>query len=160
MRAMRVDKLTLSAMAATLRLYRNQPQAEQEIPLLRMLSMPLENLKLRADKLAAQIGHLSKIKSVDVIQEYSMLGGGSLPTQRIPTWCTAITPASISVDRLVFRLRDASPAVIGRVANDRFLLDFRTIDPAWDLRLAEILQGLDHSKSTQSASASNRPNGQ
>lgn len=58
MRAMRVDKMTLAALAATLRLYRDEEKAKQEVPILRMLSMPTENLKLRATKLAQQISHL------------------------------------------------------------------------------------------------------
>ena len=142
MRAMRVDKLTLAALAATLRLYRNMETAEQEIPLLRMLSMPNENLKLRAEKIAGQIGHLSAIGSCEVIEEKSMLGGGSLPTQSIPTWCLALTPADQSVDKFATRLRKGSPALIGRVQKERLLCDLRTISPAQDIQLVSLFESL------------------
>lgn len=142
MRAMRVDKLTLAALSATLRLYRNMETAEQEIPVLRMLSMPIENLKLRAEKIAGQINHLSAIEACEVVEEHSMLGGGSLPTQSIPTWCLAITPAGESVDRFAARLRKASPALIGRVQKERWFCDLRTVSPAHDIQLVSLFESL------------------
>lgn len=142
MRAMRVDKLTLAALAATLRLYRNIETAEQEIPLLRMLSMPVENLKLRAEKIVGQVRHLSGVESCEVVEEFSMLGGGSLPTQTIPTWCVAITPINDSVDKLVSALRKGTPSLIGRVHNNRLLLDLRTIDPSQDMAVVSLFETL------------------
>ena len=143
MRAMRVGKMTLAALQATLLEYRNPELAEQRIPLLRMLSMPIENLKLRADKIAGQIGKCVFVKSVSAIEQQSMLGGGSLPDQRIPTWCVSIEPAEVTIDQLTSKLRDATPAVMGRVSKDRLLLDMRTVDPSQDLKLVEILEGLE-----------------
>ena len=142
MRAMRVDKMTLAALAATLRLYRDPANAEQEIPLLRMLSMPVENLQLRADKLSPQIAYQQTIGACEVVSEQSMLGGGSLPTQKIPTFCLSIEPASGSVDALAAKLRRCHPAVMGRVQKGRFLLDLRTIAPAEDLELVKIFESL------------------
>lgn len=142
MRAMRVDKMTLSALAATLRLYRDEETAKQQIPILRMLSMPQENLKLRATKLAQQISHLSLVANCDVVEDQSMLGGGSLPTQKIATWCVAIEPASGSVNGLAHRLRDATPSTIGRVQKDRLFLDMRTVQPAQDAELVSIFESL------------------
>jgi len=143
MRALRVDKITLAALATTLGLYRNLEQAEQKIPLLRMLSMPVENLKLRAEKLAGQIGHLNCIDSCEVVEEASMLGGGSLPTQTIPTWCVAITANGSSIDQFAAKLRNSTPSVIGRVQKERLLLDLRTISPAQDLHLVTAFEHLD-----------------
>ncbi len=142
MRAMRVDKMTLAALAATLRLYRNQETAEQEVPILRMLSMPIENLKLRADKLAQQISYLPEIGDCKVVQEQSMLGGGSLPTQKIPTWCVAVSTAKGSVDNLANRLRAATPSLIGRVHKDQLLIDLRTVFPSQDLEVVAIFESL------------------
>ena len=105
--------------------------------------MPIENLKLRADKIVGQIGKCVFVKSVNAIEQQSMLGGGSLPDQRIPTWCVSIEPAEVTVDQLAGKLRDVTPAVMGRVSKDRLLLDMRTIDPAQDLKLVEILEGLE-----------------
>ena len=142
MRALRVDKMTLAALAATLQLYRDPETAEQEIPVLLMLSMPIENLKLRATKISQQIGHLPGIGSCEVIEEQSMLGGGSLPTQKIPTWCLAITASTGSVEQLTRGLRGAKPAVIGRVSKDRLLLDLRTILPSQDIATVVAFENL------------------
>ncbi len=140
MRAFRVDKLTLAALAETLLLYRNLETAEQEIPLLRMLSMPIENLKLRAGRISGQIKHLGSLATCEVIEEHSMLGGGSLPTQKFPTWCIAVTGANQSVDKLAGALRRATPSVIGRVQKDRLLLDMRTIFPEQDMLLVTLFE--------------------
>ena len=143
MRAMRVDKMTLAALAATLRLYRDEAKAKQEVPILRMLSMPTENLKLRATKLAQQISHLPLVGTCDVVEDQSMLGGGSLPTQKISTWCVAIEPASGSVNNFSNLLRQASPSVIGRVQKDRLFLDMRTVQPSQDTELVSIFEALN-----------------
>lgn len=142
MRAMRVDKMTLAALAATLRLYRNQDTAEQEIPILTMLSMPIENLKLRSEKVVQQIQNEPWVETCHATESQSMLGGGSLPTQKIPTWCVAIAPKESSVDRIASRLRNSSPAIIGRIQKDTLLIDMRTVFPDQDLVLVEILQAL------------------
>ncbi|MEM7456957.1 MAG: L-seryl-tRNA(Sec) selenium transferase [Planctomycetota bacterium] len=142
MRAMRVDKLTLAALAETLRLYRNTDTAESEIPLLRMLSMPIENLKLRADKIAGQIKHLPGFESCEVVQGESMLGGGSLPTQKIPTWCVAMTSSRMSVDSFAEKLRLSDSAIIGRVQKDRLHIDLRTVLPEQDMKIVAELESI------------------
>ena len=142
MRAMRVGKMTLAALNATLSLYRDDEKAKQEIPLLRMLSMPIENLKLRAEKLALQLDAVSAVSSCEAIEEEAMLGGGSLPAQKIPTWCVSISP-SVSVDSLTAKLRNSEPAVLGRVQKDRLLLDMRTVSPSDDLALVKAFESLE-----------------
>lgn len=143
MRAMRVDKMTLAALAATLRLYRKEETAEQEVPILRMLSTPEANLKLRAQKIVDQIQGALWLESSETTQTHSMLGGGSLPTQEIPTWCIALHPKGISVNRIAERLRSCSTAVIGRVQKDTLYIDMRTVFPEQDMTLVELLQTLD-----------------
>ncbi len=143
MRAMRVDKMTLAALAATLRLYRDPEVAMQEVPILRMLAMPIENLRLRADKIARQIGYLPFIGSCDVVEDQSMLGGGSLPTQKIPTWSISIGPAEQSITKLAGALRVAKPSVIGRVQKERLILDMRTVQPGEDEALVSVFEGLN-----------------
>lgn len=142
MRAMRVDKMTLAALSATLLLYRDYEKALQEVPILRMLSMPVENLKLRADKIAQQISYLPFIGSCNVVEDQSMLGGGSLPTQKIPTWCVAIEHAEKSIDKLASGLRNSSPSLMGRVQKDRLFLDLRTIQPSQDADVVSVFEGL------------------
>ena len=142
MRAMRVGKMTLAALNATLSLYRDDEKAKQEIPLLRMLSMPVENLKLRAEKLVTLLSATSAVTSCEAIEEESMLGGGSLPAQKILTWCVSISP-SVSVDSLTAKLRNCDPAVLGRVQKDRLLLDMRTVSPSEDLALVKAFESLE-----------------
>ncbi|MGI9515853.1 MAG: L-seryl-tRNA(Sec) selenium transferase [Pirellulaceae bacterium] len=139
-RAMRVDKLTLAALAATLRLYRDPESARQKIPLLLMLSTPVDNLKLRAERLAVQVQGGAQINLAEAIESTSTLGGGSLPTQYLPTWCVAIEPHD-SVDEFAHRLRTGSPSIFGRISNDRLLLDLRTIMPRHDVTIAEKIAG-------------------
>lgn len=141
-RALRVDKLTLAALAATLRLYRDQEQAMHTVPLLHMLSTSLDNLRLRAQRLAPQMADCRAIASADPLEDVTYLGGGSLPTQKLATWCVALTPAEMSVDRLATRLRTGRPAVVGRVHEGRLYLDLRTVFPRQDLDLVAAVRAL------------------
>lgn len=143
MRAFRVGKLTLAALQATLKLYRKPDQAEMHIPLLRMLSTSDENLKLRAEKIASQIQHLVFIKSARAEETQSMLGGGSLPTQHIASWAVAIEPEGMSVNELSAKLRRTEPSLLGRVNNDQLLIDLRTVQPAQDIELVQLMEQLE-----------------
>ena len=136
-RAMRVDKMTLAGLAATLRLYRDPKQAAQSIPLLRMLSAPLDNLRLRAERLAPQIGESVRISNAEVVEGQSTLGGGTLPSQFLPSWCVALTPKDRSVDQLAHEMRMGATAVFGRIYNERLFLDLRTVDPKHDIDVVD-----------------------
>ena len=140
MRAMRVDKMTLAALHATLMLYRDQETVMTQVPILRMLSMPIANLKMRAEKISAQITNSPLVSDCEVTEDQSMLGGGSLPTQQIPTWCVSISANNGSVDSLAEKLRKNEPAIIGRVQKDRLMLDMRTIDASEDSQLVEAFE--------------------
>lgn len=142
MRAMRVGKMTLAALAATLDLYLKPETAEQEVPILRMLSTPLENLELRAKKFSGQIGHLEFIESATPVGSEAMLGGGSLPAQTMDSWAVEIVPKSMSADELASSLRGTKPAVMGRISKDKFFLDLRTIQPQDDITLVEAFESL------------------
>jgi L-seryl-tRNA(Ser) seleniumtransferase len=142
MRAMRVDKLTLAGLQTTLGLYHKREDALREIPILNMLTTPLANLQFRANKFIGQIQYLTGIKSAEAVQEQSMLGGGSLPTQRISTWCVSIQPSTLTLDQFSQKLREHDPAVMGRISQGRFLLDFRTIPPRLDAALAGAFETL------------------
>lgn len=141
-RALRVDKLTLAALAATLRLYRDPEQAMQTVPLLHLLSTSLDNLRIRAQRLAPQMADCRAIASADPLEDVTYLGGGSLPTQKLGTWCVALTPSEMSVDRLAARLRTGRPAVVGRVHEGRLYLDLRTVFPRQDLDLVAAVRAL------------------
>lgn len=140
MRALRVDKMTLAALAATLRLYRDTATAEEALPLLARLSAPLDNLKNRAERLAPQLGATSAVASAEVAEDKTYLGGGSVPTQYIPTWCVALMPDKLSVDEFSKALRVGSPSVFGRVQQDRLVLDLRSVMPDQDALIVEAVQ--------------------
>ena len=142
MRAMRVGKLTMAALWATLKLYQDLDKAELSVPVLQMLSTPLENLRLRAEKMVKQIEHLEFVESASVIEEHSMLGGGSLPTEKIDTWCVAITPKGKTIEQVTRALRLSSPAVVTRVQKEQILFDLRTIFPNEDIPLVQVVSNL------------------
>lgn len=135
-RAMRLDKMTLAALEATLRAYA-EDRAETEIPTLSMLAATPEALRMRAQRLCA----LAREAGVEaeVIPEEDQVGGGSVPTQTLPTFAVAVTPARGGVDALEAAMRRRERPVVGRVARDRYLLDARTLR---EDELSEIVRAL------------------
>ena len=71
-----------------------------------------------------------------------MLGGGSVPTQKIDSWCVSIEPEEMSVDGLASALRDSDPGVMGRIHNERLMLDIRTVQPRYDIELVKLFETL------------------
>ena len=122
MRALRPDKLTLAALAATLALYRDR--ALDRVPVLRSLSASPAALRSIADALAAAIGPIPGL-SIAVEPCHSTVGGGAMPTAQLASW--AVTLAGPSPDDLDRRLRLAPIPVIGRIEDGRLWLDVRTI---------------------------------
>ena len=131
-RALRIDKLTLAALGATLRLLRDPQQAAHQIPLLQLLATPLENLRLRAESMASQLGQVQGIAKVEAVEEEAFLGGGSVPTQQIRTWCVSIELTSESLDNFHRKLRTGKPGVVGRVQKGQLLIDLRSVPPRQD----------------------------
>ncbi|PKM83366.1 MAG: L-seryl-tRNA(Sec) selenium transferase [Firmicutes bacterium HGW-Firmicutes-14] len=127
-RALRIDKFTLAAMEATLRIYFDEEKAVREIPTLRMITMPLSELRTRAEKLAAVIRQrLGDAPDIEIIQGFSQVGGGSLPEENIPTFHVALSLPEISVSSLEQQLRTQEPPVLARIQKDRLLFDPRTL---------------------------------
>jgi L-seryl-tRNA(Ser) seleniumtransferase len=126
-RALRIDKLTLAALEATLIAYRSEGAAIKEIPTLRMLTVPIEALREQAERLQGLLRQEKVTAVVEVIQETSQVGGGALPLQGLPTWGVAIKPAHGSLQALEAALRQLDSPIIARIANDRLILDVRTI---------------------------------
>lgn len=139
---LQANKLTLAALQATLKLYDDLATAEQSIPLLSLLSTPLENLRNRAERLAPQMVAAGVIAEALAVEGKATLGGDSLPDHQIPTWCIALVPAPGTADALAQLLQAAQPAVIGRVAGDRLLLDLRSVLPRQDIDLVAAVQSL------------------
>jgi L-seryl-tRNA(Ser) seleniumtransferase len=142
MRALRVDKLTLAALAATLRLYRSPEAARREVPLLAMLGTSLENLKNRAERLAPQLTAAPAVAVAEAIAGESYLGGGSVPTQVVPTWCVSVQSKGQPVERLAAALRKGTPSVVVRIQGERLLFDLRTVLPRQDQDLASAVLAL------------------
>jgi len=121
-RALRADKLCLAALSATLTHYLKR-EAEREVPVWRMISMPLEEIARRAKRWARKLRQASI--QAEVVQGRSTVGGGSLPGETLPTWLVAI--ACESLDELAARLRRNDPPVIARIEDGRLVLDPRTV---------------------------------
>ena len=136
-RALRPGKLTLAGLAATLRLYRDPKRARRQIPLLSLLGTSVENLKNRAERLAPLLAATGAVSRAESVAGVSSPGGGSTLTGRLSTWCVAVTPEGMSVDRLAAGLRQGTPPVVGRVVQDRLVLDLRTVVPRQDQGLVE-----------------------
>jgi len=139
-RAARADKLTLASLEATLSLYREPETALREIPILAMLTADPEVLEERASKLAALCPPWA---SATVIAGESAVGGGSFPGASLPTHLVALTPPALGADALALRLRLSRPPVVARVADDRVLLDPRTIGDEDLPVLGAVLAELD-----------------
>jgi L-seryl-tRNA(Ser) seleniumtransferase len=126
-RALRIDKLTLAALEATLMQYIDEEKAKREIPALRMLLEEPEKIRERAKKIAAMLVRHIKNSEISVVEDVSFAGGGALPDETLKTYAVAIRPEGISVNRLEERLRLGSPPVVARIKEDALLLDARTV---------------------------------
>lgn len=125
-RALRVDKLTLAALEATLRAYL-EGTAGEDIPTLRMISLRWDVLADRAETLAKSIRECTADCAVEVVEEFGQVGGGAVPGQMLPSYIVALQPKQISVGELESRLRRGEPPIIARISKDRLLLDVRTL---------------------------------
>lgn len=132
-RALRVDKLTLAALEATLQAYADGT-ALQEIPVLSMLAQTPEELHQQAESLCRRMGGIGV--TTEVVSTENPVGGGAVPTQTLPSFAVAVAPRD-SAAALEAQLRQRPVPIIVRIAHDRCLLDMRALFPA---DLDEILQ--------------------
>ena len=133
-RAMRVDKLTLSALEATLRLYLEPGRALKEVPILAMLTESVEQLESRARSVVSSLR--SSNIDAEVAPSTASVGGGAFPTADIPSRAVVL---SKDVERTEERLRRGEPAVIGRIADGKLLLDLRSVLPREDGVLVQAI---------------------
>ena len=138
-RALRIDKLTLAALEATLGAY-EAGDALQTVPTLRLLTEPMRTIRSRGRRLLAALGpELRSRLAASLLASTSQVGGGALPTVELPTLCVAVGADAACTRALDEALRRGAPPVIGRIADDRLLLDCRTILPAQVRSLAAAL---------------------
>jgi L-seryl-tRNA(Ser) seleniumtransferase len=145
-RAVRLDKMTLAALEATLRASLDEQRAIAEIPTLRMLTAPVGEVRVRAEALATRVRDaVGEGAIVSVGDEIARAGGGSLPLAEIPTAVVAVEPRAMSAADLETALRASEdPAIVARVKEERVLFDPRTLlsaaeEDAIVARLARLL---------------------
>jgi L-seryl-tRNA(Ser) seleniumtransferase len=133
-RALRCGKLTLAALEATLRRYRQSPNIAQEIPTLRAFTRPMEEIRALGEtlvpRLQATLGAEFRIRWHE---STAQIGSGALPTEELPTVVVSVEHPQLSANAVAQNFRAADPPIIGRIKDDRFLLDLRTIFDADDL---------------------------
>ncbi|MDI6856914.1 MAG: L-seryl-tRNA(Sec) selenium transferase [Dehalococcoidia bacterium] len=133
-RALRLDKAALAALQATL-LHYVKGEALRKVPVWRMIAMPLADIEERARRWADEVGEPAVVAS-----GRSMIGGGSLPEESLPTALLAIPADGLDLDAIARRLRLSEPPVVARIERDRLLLDPRTVDPRDDGALIAALK--------------------
>ncbi|MGH9330195.1 MAG: aminotransferase class V-fold PLP-dependent enzyme, partial [Vicinamibacterales bacterium] len=124
MRALRVDKLTYAALEATLVEYATG-RASETVPVMRMIALTRDEVAARATALAPPLRAAGF--TVDLVDGFSTIGGGSAPGSKLPTVLIAISRPGLSADALEARLRRLDPPVIARIENDTVVLDLRTV---------------------------------
>jgi L-seryl-tRNA(Ser) seleniumtransferase len=130
-RALRIDKLSLAALEATLRLYLDPARARREVPVLRMLVAGEDDLRARADLMRELIGPAAR-----VIVASGKVGGGALPLLELSGPVCAVDPGELGLDELARRLRACDPPLVGRAREGWLLLDPRTLASDDEARLA------------------------
>ena len=125
-RALRADKVCLAALEATLTAYL-EGTAREELPTLKMLHAPAEEMKEKADLLAKEIALTAPSLAVDVAPSVARSGGGTLPLHEIPSYAVRLLDETEDADAVAEKLRSADPPVVGRVGESRIWLDVRTL---------------------------------
>jgi L-seryl-tRNA(Ser) seleniumtransferase len=140
-RALRPDKLTLAALDATLRLYRDPQRARERLPVLRMIATPLALLRARAESLAADLASACPTLDVSVRESSSRIGGGSYAVESLPTWAVSIASPEQSAAAIGAALRRGEPSVFARLHEDRVWFDPRTLAPGEHPELVQAIRG-------------------
>lgn len=140
LRALRVDKVTLASLEGTLRLYQDEQQALHQIPSLRMMTVSPEELAARAGKALRRMRRgLPSTVSLAVLKGFSQVGGGTFPLLEIPTTLISVAVDGLSEQQLEEKLRIRFLPIIGRISQDAYLLDLRTLS---DSDISDIISAL------------------
>jgi L-seryl-tRNA(Ser) seleniumtransferase len=127
-RALRIDKMTLAGLESTLRLYRDEKTAVTVIPTLRMLTCPMADIAARAETLKTMIDAMGNSRVSATLHDLpSRVGGGALPLLELPSRGVGIVINGMSAAMMENRLRHQRPPIIGRIIDDRYLMDMRTV---------------------------------
>lgn len=138
-RAVRCDKLILTVLQECIDDYlRSKGEETPDIPVLNFLSMPLEDLRARAEAMVAQLADLPA--EISIVETTSQTGGGTMPKAEFPSIALQITPREMGLEKLAGHLRAGDPAVVGYLQEDRFHLNVRTVFPDQDARLTRAIR--------------------
>ena len=133
-RALRCGKLTLAALEATLRRYRQSPNIVEEIPTLRAFTRAVEEIRATGEQLLPNLQAALGVEfQIQLEDSTAQIGSGALPTEELPTVVVSIVHPKFSANAIAQKFRAADPPIIGRINDDRFLLDLRCIFDANDL---------------------------
>lgn len=138
-RALRIDKFTATALDIVLREYLSEEKAVQNIPVLQMITKSLEEVTKEAKTLCRMLKNSGLNAQIRTEACESQIGGGSLPLERILSMAVTIKPNDISTAELESRMRRLSTPIVGRVVNDKILLDMRTVGKQWFKTIVELL---------------------
>ena len=138
MRALRVDKLTIAALAATLQSYLNQDAIADHFPMLKRYIRTTDELVIDAEQLVERLKDIFKDSiSLDMCESQSEIGSGSLPVETIPSIAIVLTPSTVTVSDLSDLFRRGKIPIIGRIENDQLMFDLRTL---YETEIHSLLQ--------------------
>jgi len=127
-RALRIDKMTLAALESTMRFYRDEKKAVENFPTLRMMFRAGDDIAEQAETLSGMLGDVGGTRmEVERIVRSSKAGGGSLPLLDLPSTCVTVRISGLSANAIEKNLRENTPPVIGRIEEDRFIMDLRCV---------------------------------
>ena len=127
-RALRIDKMTVAALEATLRLYRNKDTLAEKLPTLRYLSRPLDDIEKTATAAAIKLAdHLGEGYAIEVVGTKSEAGSGALPAEELSSWAVVVSHDFMEADGIARLFLESSPPILGRIKDGRYMLDMRLI---------------------------------
>ncbi|MFN3533491.1 MAG: L-seryl-tRNA(Sec) selenium transferase, partial [Candidatus Brocadia sp.] len=145
-RALRVGKLTIAALEATLKLYLEENLAIKKVPVLKIMLTPLETIEVRCKRLTEGLTSETKAcMSISIVEGFSEMGGGSLPGEGIPTKLVSLHSEKMPTEELAARLRGNTPPIFARIEQDCVLLDMRTV---YDEEVDNISRALENIRSS------------
>ena len=126
-RAFRIDKFTATILEMIFHEYLNEEDAIKNIPVLSLITKDIKEIEGSANKLYEKLSDIKDVANVEIEDTLSQIGGGSLPTERIKSKCVTIIPKNISTAALEEKLRQGENPVVGRISDDKLILDMRTV---------------------------------
>lgn len=126
-RAFRIDKFTATILEMIFHEYLNEEEAIKNIPALSLITKDIKEIEENANKLYGKLNDIKDVAHVEIEDTLSQIGGGSLPAERIKSKCVTIIPKNISTASLEEKLRFGENPVVGRISEDKLILDMRTV---------------------------------